>query len=474
MWESHLHNPNVFYIILTKMKSETIPIIYEDSEIFVIHKRQGLPVQGGAGISHSVDSDLAAQVGQKIYLVHRLDKETSGLLVCAKNPAAAAKWTRIVGDKTVEKEYKALCFGAMKNPRGRICSDIVERGVKKRAETFYETESVFAIPWEELEVRSEIATEDCAEILRNENPKNSFGNCDKKACGNFTEENVGNSFESRDGRMREDSFENRDKEMNGNSAEEKFGNCDKEMRGTFAEGNFGNWFESRGKEMRGNSAEKNSVEEKSGNSFGNRSEKMCGNFVEEKFENSFESRGEKMNGNFVKEKSGNSFGNGGGTTQENSAEGNFAEEKSRNSFESRDGRMREDSFGNRSGTMNGNSAEGNSMNAFGGGLHNSCELLAKSRSFGGDVPRYISLLRLRLGTGRTHQLRIHLAGEGVPICGDDKYGDFAANRLLKKQFGIKRLCLCAFRLTVPLPGGRRTFEIEADFLRLLEALRAEK
>ncbi|MDE6067559.1 MAG: RluA family pseudouridine synthase, partial [Treponemataceae bacterium] len=58
-----------------------IPIIYEDSEIFVINKRQGLAVQGGARISHSVDSDLAAQVGQKIYLVHRLDKETSGLLV---------------------------------------------------------------------------------------------------------------------------------------------------------------------------------------------------------------------------------------------------------------------------------------------------------------------------------------------------------------------------------------------------------
>ena len=244
-----MQNPNLFYIILTKMKSENIPIIYEDSEIFVINKRQGLAVQGGAGISHSVDSDLAAQVGQKIYLVHRLDKETSGLLVCAKNPRAAAKWTRILGEKVAEKEYKALCFGAMKNPRGKICSDIVERGVKKRAETFYETEKIFEIPWED------------------------------------TEEN----FEKRDGK----------------NAESKFS--------------------------------------------------------------------------------------------------------------------------------------------------------------AGVLPRKISLLRLRLGTGRTHQLRIHLAAEGVPICGDDKHGDFSANRLLKKKFGIKRLCLCAFRLTLPLAEGRRMFEIEAEF-----------
>lgn len=246
-----MQNPNLFYIILTKMKSEMIPIIYEDSEIFVINKRQGLAVQGGAGISHSVDSDLAAQVGQKIYLVHRLDKETSGLLVCAKNPRAAAKWTRILGEKSAEKEYKALCFGEMKNPRGKICSDIVEHGVKKRAETFYETEKVFEIPWED--------------------------------------------FEARDGK--------------------------------------------------------------------NAAKNFC----------------------------------------------------------------------------------------------------AESKFSAGVLPRKISLLRLRLGTGRTHQLRIHLAAEGVPICGDDKHGDFAANRLLKKKFGIKRLCLCAFRLTLPLAEGRRTFEIEAEF-----------
>ena len=231
------------------MKSEMIPIIYEDSEIFVINKRQGLAVQGGAGISHSVDSDLAAQVGQKIYLVHRLDKETSGLLVCAKNPRAAAKWTRILGEKAAEKEYKALCFGAMKNPRGKISSDIVERGVKKRAETFYETEKVFEIP----------------------------------------SEGADDGFENRDGKNTE------------------------------------------------------------------------------------------------------------------------------------------------------------------------------SKVPAGGLPRKISLLRLRLGTGRTHQLRIHLAAEGVPICGDDKHGDFSANRLLKKKFGIKRLCLCAFRLTLPLSEGRRTFEIEAEF-----------
>ncbi|MBO7121973.1 MAG: hypothetical protein J6V90_01670 [Treponema sp.] len=66
------------------MKSETlIPIVYQDQEIILVNKRSGLASQGGAGVGRSVDSDLALQIGQKVYLCHRLDKETSGLLLCA-------------------------------------------------------------------------------------------------------------------------------------------------------------------------------------------------------------------------------------------------------------------------------------------------------------------------------------------------------------------------------------------------------
>jgi 23S rRNA pseudouridine955/2504/2580 synthase len=64
-----------------------------------------------------------------------------------------------------------------------------------------------------------------------------------------------------------------------------------------------------------------------------------------------------------------------------------------------------------------------------------------------------SCLELELGTGRTHQIRIHLAAHGLPILGDDRYGDFALNKLLRKEFALKRLFLVAWSLV--LPGGRR-------------------
>ena len=68
-----------------------LTILYEDEEIFVISKNSGLAVQGGANIKHSIDVDFADEIGQKIFLVHRLDKDTAGLMIVAKNPAAAAK-----------------------------------------------------------------------------------------------------------------------------------------------------------------------------------------------------------------------------------------------------------------------------------------------------------------------------------------------------------------------------------------------
>jgi 23S rRNA pseudouridine955/2504/2580 synthase len=66
-------------------------------------------------------------------------------------------------------------------------------------------------------------------------------------------------------------------------------------------------------------------------------------------------------------------------------------------------------------------------------------------------PRF-SYLELELGTGRTHQIRLHLAAHGLPILGDDRHGDFALNKALRKGTGLKRLLLAAWSLE--LPGGR--------------------
>jgi 23S rRNA pseudouridine955/2504/2580 synthase len=70
-----------------------------------------------------------------------------------------------------------------------------------------------------------------------------------------------------------------------------------------------------------------------------------------------------------------------------------------------------------------------------------------------------SLLQAQLKTGRTHQIRVHLAHLGFPIVGDDKYGDFDLNKRLAKQ-GLKRMFLHAWKLAFvhPLSGDRLRLE----------------
>jgi 23S rRNA pseudouridine955/2504/2580 synthase len=83
-----------------------------------------------------------------------------------------------------------------------------------------------------------------------------------------------------------------------------------------------------------------------------------------------------------------------------------------------------------------------------------------------------SLLELRLMTGRTHQIRVHLAHAGHPVLGDDKYGDFELNRALARH-GVKRLLLHARRLAFAHPATGAPLRLEApvpdDMRRYAEA-----
>lgn len=124
-----------------------IPVIYENDEIFIIDKPAGLAVQGGQGVVHSVDRDFAEQTGQKVYLVHRLDKDTSGLMIIAKNPVAAGKWTKLIGSKIVKKEYVALCAGKMPSKSGVIREEVVQHGDSKAAVTHYQVEKEWSVPY---------------------------------------------------------------------------------------------------------------------------------------------------------------------------------------------------------------------------------------------------------------------------------------------------------------------------------------
>lgn len=103
-------------------------IIHSDDDIVVFNKPAGLAVQGGSGIRKSVDKMAAALFPyDKISLVHRLDRETSGLLVVAKNLHAAQNLATAFQAKTAHKEYLALLNGDVKPPRGTI-DDYMTRG----------------------------------------------------------------------------------------------------------------------------------------------------------------------------------------------------------------------------------------------------------------------------------------------------------------------------------------------------------
>lgn len=219
-----------------------IPIIYENEEIFVINKKSGLAVQGGEKIKNSLDNLLEKQTGKKVYLVHRLDKETYGLMIVAKNPVSASKWTKLISSKKVKKEYTALCAGKMKDSSGVIFDSVIQHGKEKSALTYYQVQKEF---------ESEI---------KNSNDENN----------------------------------------------------------------------------------------------------------------------------------------------ENSKKITF------------------------------------------------------------------SLLKLQIETGRMHQIRIHLAKNGCPIAGDDKHGDFKLNKILKKNFGIKKLMLCSTRLEIPFDKKIMRFEIKDDFIENIE------
>ena len=239
---------------------DKIPILFEDDEIFVINKPAGVSVQGGAGISHPLDEEFSRQVGFKVHLVHRLDKETCGLMLVAKSAKAAAKWIGLISSKQVQKEYTAICFG------------------------------------------------------------------------------------------------------------EPLINGKKQKNGT-------------------------------------------------------------ISGTLLKKK--------GGAEREQAAVTKFVVEEVK--------------------TIEIKVAGGRSLSAI-----NAEHSENPDSDSGSDekIPLTLSKIHLTLGTGRMHQIRIHLASVGAPICGDDKHGNFRLNKLAKKALKIKHLLLCSSKLTIPAGGGKSCeFEI---------------
>jgi 23S rRNA pseudouridine955/2504/2580 synthase len=80
----------------------------------------------------------------------------------------------------------------------------------------------------------------------------------------------------------------------------------------------------------------------------------------------------------------------------------------------------------------------------------------------------VSLLEAELLTGRTHQIRVHLAHLRHPVLGDDKYGDFELNKRLRKE-GLKRMFLHAASLGLAHPATGQALRLEAPLPKDLRA-----
>lgn len=124
----------------TEAENIPIDIVYQDADIAVINKPQGLTVHTGNGVHGStlvnallyhLDSLSGINGVLRPGIVHRIDKDTSGLLVVAKNDKAHLSLSEQIKDKTCGRIYVALLEGVLKNDRGTV-DTFIGRSAKNR------------------------------------------------------------------------------------------------------------------------------------------------------------------------------------------------------------------------------------------------------------------------------------------------------------------------------------------------------
>lgn len=106
----------------TISKTPSLPVIFEDEALLVVNKPSGIAVHGGSGISFGVIEQLRAQHPEMRFLelVHRLDRETSGVLLLAKKRGALVALHQQIRSGHTEKQYQALVRGKWPNIRQHV------------------------------------------------------------------------------------------------------------------------------------------------------------------------------------------------------------------------------------------------------------------------------------------------------------------------------------------------------------------
>ncbi|MFK8040360.1 MAG: RluA family pseudouridine synthase [Rickettsiaceae bacterium] len=144
-------------------KKKEIEIVYEDEDVIVVNKQAGLTVHPGAGnYDDTLANALLYHTKQLSYInestrpgiIHRLDKDTSGLIVVAKNNLAHNLLAEQIANRSFKRKYKALVWGMLKPSQGSISGnigrsksnrkkmDVLQIG-GKHAITHYQTEQIF-------------------------------------------------------------------------------------------------------------------------------------------------------------------------------------------------------------------------------------------------------------------------------------------------------------------------------------------
>src|SRR6185503_7101536 len=112
-------------------------ILYMDKHLIVLNKPSGLATQGGSGLKEHVDGmldQLAYEKNTRPKLVHRLDRDTSGVLLVARTAQAAAGLSRSLASRDASKVYWALVKGVPQEKRGLIKAALAKEGVRGRDE----------------------------------------------------------------------------------------------------------------------------------------------------------------------------------------------------------------------------------------------------------------------------------------------------------------------------------------------------
>jgi len=108
-------------------------ILYMDKSVIVLNKPPGLATQGGSGLTRHIDGmldQLSFEKNQRPRLVHRLDRDTSGVLVIARTVPAAASLAKSLAQRDASKVYWALTRGMPKQKRGTIKAALAKEGAR--------------------------------------------------------------------------------------------------------------------------------------------------------------------------------------------------------------------------------------------------------------------------------------------------------------------------------------------------------